>query len=191
MQPHVDVPFKISGLDSAVFEAWTRTGLCDGSRAIDVMHPDRLMNLRLLVRKKPLISRDELVEEGNILDWNEKKNMASKSIGSRKAKHGANQMSETAQEVQRTIEILKKRAERMNGSDEEELEDCQDGNRVNQVTSTEVAAARVTRSSPLSGVKVGPSLSTKLNYILSEVRLLTGIDDVDHILHTRRSSDTL
>lgn len=191
VQPHVDIPFKISGLDSAVFEAWTRSGLRDSSRSIDVIHPDRLMNLRSLVRKNPLISRDELIEEGNILDLNEKRTMASKSINSRKAKRGAKQAKEMAKEVQGTIEVLKKRVERMNRCDDDELEDCQGGDRVNHVASTEVAAARVTRSSPLSGVKVGPSLSTKLNYILSEVRLHTCVDDMDHIPHARRFSDTL
>jgi SNF2 family DNA or RNA helicase len=182
MQPHVDVPFKISGLDSAVFEAWTRTGLRDSSRSIDIIHPDRLMNLLSLVRKKPLISRDELIEEGNILDRNEKRAIASKSISSRKAKRDANRTKKMAKEVQGTIEVLKKRVERMNESNDDELEDCQNGDRVNQVAST---TAHVTRSSPLSGVKVGPSLSTKLNYILSEVRLHTCVDDVDHIPHAR------
>ena len=191
MQPHSDVPFKVSGLDPDVFEAWTRAGLWDSSRTIDVMHPDRLMDLRSLVRKKPLISRDKLVRKGTFLNWNEERErtMASKSkVGSHEARHSAKQTREMAKDVQGTIEALKKR---MNVSDEEGIEDRQGGGRVNQVTSTEVAAARVTPSSPLSGVKVGPSLSTKLNYILSEVCLHTCIDGVNHDSHVRRSSDTL
>lgn len=191
MQPYPDIPFKVSGLDPAVAEAWTRTGLCSGSRTIDVMHPDRLVNLRSLVRKKPLISEDGLVDEGHTLDRNEKRAMASRSISSREAKHGVNRAEEMAKEVQGTIEVLKKRVERMDASDNEELEDPQDGDRVNHIASTEAAAARVTRSSPLSGVKVGPSFSTKLNYILSEVCLRTCIDDMDHIPHARRSNNTL
>ncbi|KAG6376419.1 hypothetical protein JVT61DRAFT_2406 [Boletus reticuloceps] len=167
MQPYADVPFKISGLDPDVFQAWTQTELCDGSRTIDVMHPDRLTELRSLVRKKPLISRDELVEEGKILDRKEKRIMASKSTGARQAKRGANQRKEMEKEVQGKIKTLKEHVERM--TEDEEVEDCQDGERVKQVTSTEAAAARTLKFSPLSGIKVGPSVSTKLNYIISEV----------------------
>ncbi|KAH0827105.1 hypothetical protein J3R83DRAFT_4791 [Lanmaoa asiatica] len=166
MQPYSDIPFKVSGLDSAIIEAWTRTGLHKGMH----MHPDRLLAMRSLVRKKPLISRDDLIEEGNILNRNEKRTFVSKSISSREAEHRTNQTREMVQEVQETIELLKKRVERVDVSDDEELEDRQDGDRVNQVTPTEATAAHVTRSLPLAGVKVGPSLSTKLNYILSEVQ---------------------
>lgn len=170
MQPHSDVPFEVSGFDPDVFEAWTRTGLWDSNRTIDVMHPDRLMDLRSLVRKKPLISREKLVKKGIFLNWNEARTTTSKSIDSHEARHSAKQTREMAKDVQGTIEALKKR---MDISDEEGLEDHLDGDRVNQVTSTNVAAARVMPPSPLSGVKVGPSLSTKLNYILSEVCLHT------------------
>ncbi|KAG8217792.1 hypothetical protein J3R82DRAFT_5955 [Butyriboletus roseoflavus] len=173
IQPYPDVPFNVSGLDPAVVEAWTRTGLRRDSRTIDFMHPDRLVNLRSLVRKKPLISKDGLVEEGNILKRNEKRGMALKSISSHRARRGVNRRREMVKEVQETIGVLKKRVERMDLSDDEEFEDRQHEDRVNQVTSTEAAAARV-RSSPLSGVKVGPSLSTKLNYILSEVQRYSG-----------------
>lgn len=191
MQPYADVPFKVSGPDPAVLEAWTRTRLCNGSRTLDVMHPDRLVNLRSLVRKKPLTTRDELVEKGNMLDRNEKRAMASKSRSSPEAKRGVNRTRKMVQEVQEAIEILKKRVERMDVSDDEELEDCQDRDRVNQIISAGAAATRVTKSSPLTGVKIGASLSTKLNYILSEVCLHTCLDDVDHIPHALRSNDTL
>ncbi|KAF8136675.1 hypothetical protein EV363DRAFT_1447032 [Boletus edulis] len=136
-----------------------------GSRTIDVMHPDRLMELRSLVRKKPLISRDKLVEEGKILDRKEKRMMASKSTGARQAKRGANQRKEMEKEVQGKIKTLKEHVERM--TEDEEVEDCQDGE---SVISTKAAAARTLVFSPLSGVKVGPSVSTKLNYILSEIQ---------------------
>ncbi|KAF8559866.1 hypothetical protein OG21DRAFT_1402064 [Imleria badia] len=169
MQPFPDVPFKISGLDLAIFKAWARTGLCDSGQMTAVMHPDRLLNLRSLVRKRPLISSDELVEEGAILDRKEKRSMGSKSFSSVEVNQSANQRKEMAKEVQGTMEALKKRVEQMNVSDEEELEECQGGDKANQAT-TEVAAAPMTRTSPLSGVKVGPSLSTKLNYIISEVQ---------------------
>lgn len=187
MQPYPDIPFKVSGLDPAVAEAWTRTRLCSGRRMIDVMHPDRLVNLRSLVRKKPLISRDDLVDEGNVLDRNEKRVIASRSIRSREVKHSANRAKEVVKEIHETIEILKKRVEGMDASDDEELEDPQDGDRVNLGTE----AARVTRSSHLSGVRVGPSLSVKLNFILSEVCLHICINDMDYIMHACRSSDTL
>lgn len=190
MQPYPDVPFRISGLDPAILRAWTRTGLCDSGQTTAIMHSDRLMDLRSLVRMKPLISKDELVEEGAILDRNEKRSMGSKSVSSVEAKHSANQRKEMAKEVQGTIEALKKRIEQMDVSDEEELEEWQYGNKVIQVTPNEAPAAPVTRSSPLSGVKVGPSLSTKLNYILSEVCTHTCIDYMDHIPHARRYNNT-
>lgn len=185
MQLYADVPFKVSGLNPAVFEAWTRTGLDGGNRTIDIMHPDRLVNLRSLARKKPLILTDELIEEGNILDGMEKMTMAPKAISSREAKRRANQ----TREVLQTIETLKKHIERMDVSDDEDLEGYQDEDRVNKVA--EEAATCMTRSSPLSGVKVGPSLSSKLNHILSEVCLYTRIYDHRSHLRACRSSDIL
>ena len=170
MQPHPDVPFVVSGLDSAIFEAWTRSGLRSANRAIDVMHPDRLVNLRSLVRRKPLISVDELIEEGNILDNQERQKMAPKAIGSRRAGRASNKGKEMAREVQGAIEVLKKHIEGMDVSDEEFEED-----RANQIPSEE-ASVCLTRYSPFSGVNAGPSLSTKLNYILSEVCLYSCID---------------
>ena len=172
MQPYPDIPFKVSGLDPAILEAWTRRGLYGSSRTTDVMHPDRLTSLRSLVRKNPLISKDALIKAGNILERNERWAISSKSVSSREAKQRAAQTKEMAKEVQGSIEALKKR---MDVS--EELEDRGDGDRVTQGAPPKAAVARATTSSPLFGVKVGPSLSTKLNYILSEVCLYLGIDD--------------
>jgi hypothetical protein len=175
-----EVPFKVSGLDPAILKAWNRTELRDTSEITCFMHPPRLVLLRSLVRKNPLISRDELIEEGNIIEWDEQGRSAPKS--KRSQKH-MSQTKKLAKEVQGTIEVMMKHIEQMNISEDEELEEYQD--RISQVISTEPSAVRVTGSLHLSGVKVGTSLSTKLNYILSEVCLdayITGIDG-PHSMH--------
>src|SRR6267154_5313316 len=41
MLPHEDVPFLVTGIDAAVFEAWTRGKLKDRSLARNFMHANR------------------------------------------------------------------------------------------------------------------------------------------------------
>ncbi|KAG9318758.1 P-loop containing nucleoside triphosphate hydrolase protein [Chiua virens] len=167
MQPYPDVPFEVTGLDPEVFQAWTRTVQCSSNRGVTVMHPDRLVNLRSLVRRNPQISTDRLVRKGNLQEeggrW-----IIDSDNRSREAKHHAKQSKEMAKQVQQSIELLKKHVEKMDTSDEED-ESCQQV-KVNRVKPTEAVSASMLETSPLGGVKVGSSMSTKLNYILSEVQ---------------------
>lgn len=172
----------MSGLDPAILEAWNPTELRETSRTTCFMHPPRLVLLRSLLRKNPLISRDELIKEGNIVEWNEQGRSVSKPKRSHRAKH-VSQTKKMAKEVQGTVEVMMKQIEQMNISEDEELEEYQDGGRIGQVTSTEAAAVRVTGSPHLSGVTVGTSLSKKLNYVLSEVGPDAHIIDGPHFMH--------
>ncbi|KAF9227568.1 hypothetical protein BS17DRAFT_693859 [Gyrodon lividus] len=166
MQNHADVPFKVSGLDSDIFEAWTRAGLDSNDREIDLVHPNRLTDLRSVVRKRPLITRKKLVEEGNNRIMEENGRMAYKPSKSHEVIH-ADQVKKMVKDVKGEIEVLKRRAELMHVFEEEH-----DGGSMDDTTVTEVVplpGSELVPSSSLSGVMVGPSLSTKLNYIISEV----------------------
>ncbi|KAF9246232.1 P-loop containing nucleoside triphosphate hydrolase protein [Melanogaster broomeanus] len=172
MQHHEDVPFRVSGLDSNIFEAWTRATLDDCGREIDLMHSNRFTELRAVVRKRPLITKEKLVEEGNTLSRQERwrMHMAGKSSKSQEVTH-TDQVKKMVKEVNGEIEVLKKRAELVHDSEAEH-----DAGSMNHATVAKVAlspsalpGAELLASSPWSGVRVGPSLSTKLNYILSEV----------------------
>jgi hypothetical protein len=174
MQRYEDVPFRVSGLDSDVFEAWTRAGLDSSGRTVDLMHPNRLTSLRSTVRKRPLITREKLVKEGNDLTLEDRRHMPSQSSKSHEVTH-VDQVKKMVREVKGEIEVLKRRAELMDVSEPHQEHG---GGGTNDTAIDE----RYTRpdsellaSSPLSGVRVGPSLSTKLNYILSEVSVCTVI----------------
>ncbi|KAF8844559.1 hypothetical protein BDN67DRAFT_1000237 [Paxillus ammoniavirescens] len=171
MQRYEDVPFRVSGLDSDVFEAWTRAGLDSSGRTVDLMHPNRLTSLRSTVRKRPLITREKLVKEGNDLTLEERRHMPSQSSKSHEVTH-VDQVKKMVREVKGEIEVLKRRAELMDVSEAHQEHGGGGGGGTNDTATAErypCPDAELLVSSPLSGVRVGPSLSTKLNYILSEV----------------------
>lgn len=169
MQLHEDVPFVVTGMDAAVFEAWTRGKLKDKSRTHDLMHANRLSELRTLVRNRPLITLDRLVEEGKALDMSERLRCEKQSTQLHDVTNTA-QMKKMVSEVKDELEVLR---EKDKVSQLEEILDVDVDTFVRRKLGhhTKSLESDLLDSSPLSGSRIGPSLSTKLNFILSEVSM--------------------
>ncbi|KIJ69192.1 hypothetical protein HYDPIDRAFT_179066 [Hydnomerulius pinastri MD-312] len=165
MQHHEDVPFRVTGLDPGIFGAWTRAGLST-SQEIDLMHPNRLIDLRSTIRRRPLITKDKLVDEGNSLNKEESERLEKKPPQTHEITH-ADQVKKMVKEVEGEIEVLKKKAECAQSSDVPQ--EHPGGLAVSNAALHHLPSSELLASSPWSGVRIGPSLSTKLNYVLSEV----------------------
>lgn len=167
MQHHEDVPFRVTGMDAAVFEAWTRGRLKDRSRAHDLMHANRLCELRALVRSRPLMDLARLVEEGKALDMNERARCEKKSAQVHDVTNAA-QMKKMVSEVKDELEVLKVKEKVYQAEDMPET-DIDDFVRRKLKHHPAPSPSKLLGSSPLSRTCIGPSLSTKMNFILSEV----------------------
>lgn len=164
MQLHADVPFCVMGLEPDVFEAWTRGNLKTRTREVDLMHPNRLTQLRNVVRERPLISKEALVERGIKVNKEE----PWEPFQTRETPH-VDQVKKMAQEVREEIQVLKKKATlphsvELSGSTIDSA--CEPSSKEPPYHTSD---PQLMEKSLLSAVRIGPSLSTKLNYILSEV----------------------
>ncbi|KAH7909861.1 P-loop containing nucleoside triphosphate hydrolase protein [Hygrophoropsis aurantiaca] len=139
MQYHEDVPFQTSDMDSQVFEAWTRGQLMLPSRDLNLIHANRLVELRDQVRKRPLASTIFMVTQGNLI--NEQERRIRSDVQTKKM----------VTEVNIELGIAPSKAH--------------DVDEIGEIT----ADPQTSNMSPLSGVRVRGSLSTKLNYVLNEV----------------------
>ncbi|KAG1723687.1 hypothetical protein EDB19DRAFT_1762532 [Suillus lakei] len=167
MQLHEDVPFRVTGMDTAIFEAWTRGKLKDKSRVHDLMHANRLCDLRALVRSRPLMNLDRLVDEGKAIDMNERARCEKKSTQLHDVTNAA-QMKKMVSEVKDELEVMKEKDKVYQAEEVPEI-DIDDFVRRKLGHHAAPSQSDLLSSSPLSGTCVGPSLSTKLNFILSEV----------------------
>lgn len=164
MQRYADVPFSVMGLEPDVFEAWTRGNLKTRAREVNLMHPNRLIQLRNVVRERPLISKEALVDRGIRVNKEEPWEPSQ----TREAPH-VDQVKKMAQEVREEIQVLKKKATlprlvELSGSTIDSA--CEPSSKEPLYHASD---PQQMEKSLLSGVRIGPSLSTKLNYILSEV----------------------
>jgi SNF2 family DNA or RNA helicase len=190
MQSHEDVPFRVYDLEEHVFNAWARTANLENrssDRITGFMHRDRLVKLRDQVLSRPLISVDALVLCGHAVAQEEleyrqlnmkrlnsrkkksrpdqkghSKEITTQSKAARWAKSGAG--AEKIKEVRKELVAALKR-----------LEGVPDGGDIMSSPSRNPRIERpnstLLSSSLLAHVRVGSSCSTKLNYILNEVRL--------------------
>ncbi|KAG1855044.1 hypothetical protein C8R48DRAFT_720376 [Suillus tomentosus] len=167
MQLHEDVPFRVMGMDAAVFEAWTRGRLKDRSRVHDLMHANRLCDLRALVRSRPLMSLGQLVEEGRELDSNERARCEKKLTQIHDVTNAA-QMKKMVSDVKDELEVIKEKEKVYQTEDVPETDiDVFVRHKLGHHSAP--SPSDLLRSSLLSETYIGPSLSTKLNFILSEV----------------------
>lgn len=167
MQQHEDIPFRVMGIDAAVLEAWTRGKLKDRSRVHDLMHANRLCELRALVRSRPLMNLDRLVEEGKALDLNERARCEKRSAHVHDVTNAA-QMKKMVSEVKDELEVMKEKEKVYQTEDVPET-DIDDFVRRKLGHHATPSPSKLLSSSPLSRTYIGPSLSSKLNFILSEV----------------------
>ncbi|EGO21281.1 hypothetical protein SERLADRAFT_452413 [Serpula lacrymans var. lacrymans S7.9] len=169
MQVHEDVPFRTLGMDSEIFEAWTRSNLNLRPRECDLMHAIRLIDLRDVIRKRPLIKKSRLLEEGVLLNEEATNSCQPNKPNTDKDTTSSTQMKRMVREVKIEIEHLKRKAEEE--TDDESADDHSENTFAQVLQMQEAAKCRMMASSVLAGVRVGRSTSTKLNYILDEVLL--------------------
>ncbi|KAI6045621.1 hypothetical protein EDC04DRAFT_2634069 [Pisolithus marmoratus] len=170
IQKHEDVPFKVTGLDSAIYEAWTRGDLKTKSREVDLMHSNRLVELRNFVYVRPLISPQILIYEGIQLNAEETRRLKQEPSQTHEAAHAGTVESMT--EVFKEEVVTSKRKAKLARSSPlpGQTEDLAESERLASESQPCPPSLQLLENSPLSGVCVGPSLSTKLNYILTEAR---------------------
>ena len=179
IQSHVDIPYQVFHMSPHVLNAWTRIRVCDASSRpsslIGLMHPDRLLKIRHLVVNRPLILEERVVEWGamvtdqdetqrRLVEEEEFKKLKKKQKHEMRdfnnqlkaaewAKQGAR--AEVIQEIRMELaKVLKK------------MEDFPQ-----RPEPVERDRRHALPPSVLSSARIGTSYSTKLNYILNEVRI--------------------
>jgi hypothetical protein len=181
MQSHQDVPFRVYNMEKPIFEVWTRTPGSEPSifnPPTGFMQPDRLLKMRSHVFARPLISPAALIGCGRTVveEESEQRHLYHESLKSPKkksdrrsnnkdntpqskatqwAKSGGG--AETLQEAKRELSAVMK--------ERDGVSNCPPS-----TPRADVASLTLLRTSCLVRVRVGSSCSTKLNYILNEVR---------------------
>jgi hypothetical protein len=200
MHAHEEVPYRVVGMPRPIAEAWTRIELKLGNSAFEqispysmqlFMHPDRLIGLRQMVLDRPLISTDSLIQWGIDVDEQDgqlrqlylehqkklKKNKCDKVADIYKGGSTINSIRKTVapekmKEVHKELLVAQGRrnivTEKADAS--RTVVTHEPPTTMYTPTGGEVAKATLLSSSPLAGVRVARSASSKLNYILSDVR---------------------
>ena len=213
MQAHEDVPYRVSHMKDDIYDAWTRTPGKEPSCNSDqtgFLHADRLLKLYDILAEKPLISQPALIDLGyrvGIRDQAFRKayeESQRKRKGRKNTKHNEelsassqSQMADnfakkasaadTLREMQRELDATLARLAK--DEDDPEQNSAVDRNSIQpQVKRLSSLAA----SSPLATMRIGPSASSKLNYIINEViqRLISPPITISNLLPLR-SKDIL
>ena len=190
IQTHEDIPFRVLDLDQRVFDAWTRTPesepLCP-SHQTGLVHADRLLKLYDMVIQKPLIKIDDIVNWGQTVAARDKvfrqayeASQRKKGKGRKKAKHAddptsSSQMADNFAKKASAADTLREMQKELDATparlQSDDVDD--DGTSANnsKVGSPTKRPSNLVASSPLAKVRIASSASTKLNYIINEVRL--------------------
>lgn len=176
-------------------EAWTRVELKMGHSNLErfsqdslpmvFMHPDRLIKLREMVLGRPLISTESLIQWGRDVDEEDrqrrrwylehqkllKKNKRDKDNDSHSSTIDSFRKivaPDKMKEVQKELLVAQKRRNAL--ADESDGISAPGSITVESTPTTDDATkASLLSSSPLAGVRVGQTASSKLNYILNDV----------------------
>lgn len=194
MHAYEDVPYRVFNMPRPLSEAWTRAEFKQGHLDLErssqdslpmvFMHPDRLVKLREMVLGRPLISTEFLIQRGRVVDEKDhqqrqlylerqkllKKNKRDKDNDSHSSTVDSVRKvvaPDKMKEVQRELFVAQKRRNA--------LADEADGISVpasiinSTLTTDDAEKVYLLSSSPLAGVRVGQTVSSKLNYILNDV----------------------
>jgi hypothetical protein len=193
MHAHEDVPFRVSSMPQQIFDAWTRVDLksghadaqqnLHGSLPMVFMHPDRLIKLRDMVISRPLVPTNSIIDLGAKQDEYDrharfwylesqrilKKNKRDKD---RNVHNGNSMTLDKMREVQYELDMAKERLKAL--AEEEDTGSSAitiRGFPTSEPSAVNHSAAKIMllASSPLAGVRIGRSASSKLNYILGDV----------------------
>lgn len=190
MQAHEDVPYRVSHMRDDIYQAWTRTPGSEPSCSSDqtgFMHADRLLKLYEILQKKPLISEPALIELGQRVTIRDQafrrayEESLRKRKGRKNTKHNEElsassqslmadnfakkaSATDTLREMQRELDATLARLAR----DEDDLEPNSTVEH-NSIQPQLKRLSNLAAASPLATTRIGPSASSKLNYIINEV----------------------
>ena len=191
LQTHEDVPYHISSLDPRVFEAWTRTPHTDPSNPSvnGFMHVDRITKLHDFVVRRPLAQVDVLVEGGQHVAEEdgelrrlhmESQKTSKKSKGSSKRAaqiqdERPSELADNAAKKARALDTLREMQKELNASIARLDGETENDGVPASATSRQAAlpssgSSEILLSSPLANVRIGHSVSSKINWIINEVK---------------------
>ena len=199
MQAHEDVPYRVFHMKDDVYHAWTRIPGPEPSCNSDqtgFIHADRLLKLYDILQKKPLISQPALIELGHRVGIRDQAfrraydESLRKRKGRKNTKHNEefnsssqSQMAEnfakkasateTLREMQRELDAAL--AQLAKDEDDSEPNPAVDHNLIQPQLNR---LSNLAAASPLATTRIGPSASSKLNYIINEV--IHGLISINH-----------
>lgn len=190
---HEDVPYRVYNLDEDIFRSWTRTsperGMfpCSG-----IIHCDRLIRMRDEILARPLMSKQDLLQEGVMITEQDKlirkslKTQRSIKRGDCSTRSSTTHEAESSgkrsalatskgqvdqakvQEVHRELQIALDRKEALDAAEDSKLLVSSQHSILWNTCQNTGLSTRL-RFSPLGRVSFGLSASSKLDFILNEV----------------------
>jgi len=187
MQGHEDVPYRTYGIERGVFDAWTRTPQhkpYNGSM-VGFMHADRLLKIRDMIICRPRISQENLIELGNSVagkdrqhrrQFQESQKSSRRKAGRKLTSHqddsNATMMAEHAAKRARDPGTLREMKKELDVAIAR-LDSVEDEDPIQPRNPTEsfgIPAGSLLATSLLGTTRLGSSTSSKLNYLINEVR---------------------
>ena len=186
MQAHEDVPYRVSYMKDDIYDAWTRTPgkepSCNSNQT-GFMHADRLLKLYDILKKKPLISQPALIELGHRVGVRDQAFRRAYEESQRKRKGRKNTKYNEELSASSQSKMADNFAKKASATDtlremQQELDATlarlardEDDSQQNSTYSVQPQArlSNLAAASPLATTRIGPSASSKLNYIINEV----------------------
>lgn len=186
MHSFVDVPYRVRGLQQAIFDAWTRTPQKENAHdksQTGFIHADRLLKMQQLVVQRPRISEESLIVNGaSVAAYDEQlhqqmiqREKSTKKSGKQPENAASSLLAADAvkramdannlKEMQKDLEAALARRDDL--EDDEDL----DASPLSTITRTGYHGGSLLSTSLLGNVRLGCTASTKLNYIMNEVSI--------------------
>ncbi|PFH51695.1 hypothetical protein AMATHDRAFT_142017 [Amanita thiersii Skay4041] len=187
LQTHEDVPYHVSRMNSNVFQAWTRTPQKDPGTPLmnGFVHVDRLIKMHDFVVRRPLAPEDILIEEGKRIAEDDQelrrlyeeslkqKNKASRRASRQHHDH-LSELAEIATKKARAPETLKEMQEELNASIARLDGETTDAHKPAEIdfcySSPNSKYSALISDSLLGGIRIGHSASSKINWIINEIK---------------------
>ncbi|KAG6812075.1 hypothetical protein H0H92_004541 [Tricholoma furcatifolium] len=186
IQSHEDVPYRVTGLRRNLFNAWTRMPRPESGNDesfVGLIHTDRLLRMQDCIIRHPLISQDMLIKRGEEAAANDallrqlfiesqkgKQRKSSQKVRPHQEEINAGLKVEDAAKRARDPGSLKEMKEDLNVAMNRLNEDFDD-NASSQVAEPTLTfhGGSILSASLLGSVRIGPTASSKLNYIINEI----------------------
>lgn len=196
MQDHEDIPYRVSGIRQSIFEAWTRTPQLEPGNynkfQVGFLHADRLLTMQDMVLRRPLISEEQLIEHaGSVVEKDRlHRQLYKQSLDAKDTKNGKTILvrlddddnvnvkagdaarkakdPNTLKEMKKALEAALAKLNDFEG-DSEDAEEAQ-RSPFKSSRSSAFHGGEILRRSLLADATLGSTASSKLNYIINEVR---------------------